>query len=101
MGEAIIYIIYALIDLITWVVIINAVLSWLIVFDVINIRNPQMAQIVRTLDNLTRPLLAPIRRFLPSLGGVDISPIILFILLKAVHILVQYGLERPLIGLLG
>ena len=101
MGEAIIYIIYALIDLITWVVIINAVLSWLIVFDVINIRNPQMAQIVRTLDNLTRPLLAPIRRFLPSLGGVDISPIILFILLKAVHLLVQYGLERPLIGLLG
>ena len=101
MGVALLYILNALIDLIVYVVIANAILSWLVAFDVLNIRNPQIAQIVRMLDSLTRPILRPIQRFMPNLGGIDISPVILFILLQALKIVIERVLAAPLISLLG
>jgi YggT family protein len=101
MGVALLFIINSLIDLVVFIVLANAVVSWLVVFDVLNIRNPQIGQIVRALDSMTRPLLAPIRRFVPNLGGVDISPVILFILLQAIKIVVERALAPLLYGLLG
>ena len=63
-----------------WVVVIYVVLSWLVQFDVINSRN----QFVRTLGDflfrMTEPALRPIRRILPNLGGVDLSPMVLILL---------------------
>ena len=63
-----------------WVVVIYVILSWLVQFDVINSRN----QFVRTLGDflfrLTEPALRPIRRVLPNLGGVDLSPMVLILL---------------------
>jgi YggT family protein len=60
-----------------------------VAFDVINTRNPMIYRVVSLLDSLTEPLLRPIRRFMPNLGGIDISPIILLLLLQATRILVN------------
>ena len=87
--HALLYLFNSLISLIIFVVIVNAVISWLVAFDVVNLRNPTAYRIVRTLDAITAPMLAPIRRFMPNLGGVDISPIILLLLLQALRILVN------------
>jgi YggT family protein len=86
---ALLYIFNSLIWLIIAVVIINAVISWLIAFDVLNIRNQTVYRIVHGLDAITDPMLRPLRRVIPNLGGIDITPIILIILLKALQILVN------------
>jgi YggT family protein len=68
-------------DLLWWVIILSAVFSWLYAFNVINPRNQIVDTIGTMLFRVTEPLLRPIRRFLPDLGGIDISPIILLILI--------------------
>jgi YggT family protein len=62
-----------------YVLIASAVLSWLVAFNVVNVRNPIVAQIGDFLYRITEPALRPIRRILPNLGGIDISPIVLVI----------------------
>jgi YggT family protein len=94
--EAIKFLFDNVIHLIIFIVIANAIASWLIAFDVINTRNPMIYRIVRTLDSLTDPLLRPIRNFMPNFGGIDISPIILWLLLGALQILVD-GLLNQLL----
>jgi YggT family protein len=64
-----------------YVVIAMAILSWLIAFNVVNTRNPVVHMIADILYRLTEPVLRPIRNFLPNLGGIDISPIILFLII--------------------
>jgi len=76
---SLIWLILAIIDIFFWVVIGSAVMSWLIAFNVINIRNPYVSLIWDTLMRLTEPMLAPIRRILPNMGGIDISPVILLL----------------------
>jgi len=92
--RAFLFLFDSLIELVVLVVIVNAIISWLVAFDVVNLRNPAMYRFVRTLDSLTEPLLRPIRRVLPSLGGMDLSPIILLLLLQATKIVVN-GLLAP------
>lgn len=60
-----------------WVVIISAIFSWLIAFDVINRRNQFVYMIADALHKMTEPALRPIRRYMPDLGGLDISPVVL------------------------
>jgi YggT family protein len=79
------YIVQALLSLIVWVVIAYAVLSWLIAFQVVNLRNPLVYRASRFLDSVVTPLLAPFRRILPNFGGMDFSPIILFILIGGIQ----------------
>ena len=67
---------YYMLDFYWWVVIIAVVLSWLVNFEVINVRNQLAASIVRMFYALTEPVLQPIRRVLPDLGGVDLSPLV-------------------------
>lgn len=62
-----------------WVIIIDAILSWLIAFDVVNTRNKLVGTIADGTNRLTTPALAPIRKIIPSLGGMDITPVILII----------------------
>ncbi len=68
-------------DIYTWIIIASAVFSWLYAFNIVNARNPFVASVGNFLYRVTEPALKPIRRFLPDLGGVDISPIILFIII--------------------
>ena len=87
MGEAIIWLVNAVISLMTWFIIGSAILSWLFAFDVINHRNRFVNQLSNFLDALTRPLLEPFRRIIPSLGGIDVSPIVVLLLLNFARIL--------------
>jgi YggT family protein len=64
-----------------WILIASAIFSWLYAFNVINSRNQFVGMIGQALFALTEPVLRPIRRFMPNLGGVDISPIVVFILI--------------------
>ncbi len=63
-----------------WVVIASAILSWLVAFNVVNTRNQFVYTIGTMLHRLTEPALKPIRRFLPNLGGIDISPVVLILI---------------------
>jgi YggT family protein len=90
-----------LIQAVIWIVIANAIVSWLIAFDVINMRNATARQAVRFLDSITRPILRPLRRFIPPLGGIDITPVILIIVLEAADQALLPALGRWLVGLVG
>lgn len=68
--------------------IANAILSWLVAFNVLNPNNPIARQIGYFLFRITEPALAPIRRLLPDLGGIDISPVILIVLLSVLRTLI-------------
>lgn len=79
------YIINALLTLLVWAIIISAILSWLVAFDVINLRNQFVYNVSRFLDAVTRPVLAPFQRIIPPLGGVDISPVIAILVVSGVQ----------------
>jgi YggT family protein len=72
-----------------WMVIASAILSWLVHFGVINTRNQFVSMIGEFLWRVTEPALRPIRRFMPSLGGIDISPIILILIIYFVQMVLQ------------
>ena len=90
------YIFNAVLDLYFFVVIISVIMSWLIAFNAINRHNQIVDGIMRTCYALTEPALRPIRNFLPNLGGIDISPIILLIGLNALRIGVNQYIFAPL-----
>ncbi len=69
------------IELFIWALIISAVLSWLVAFNVVNTRNRFVYMVGDFLHRITEPALRPIRRIIPNLGGIDISPLILILLL--------------------
>jgi YggT family protein len=79
--RALLDVLLIVLHLYTYVIIIVAILSWLVAFNVINIYNDFVRAIWNTLNALTEPLLRPIRRILPNMGGIDISPIILILLI--------------------
>jgi YggT family protein len=66
-------------------IIANAVISWLLVFNVINIRHPVARQVVYFLEAVTRPVLWPFRRIIPPLGGVDVTPILALIVIQGIR----------------
>lgn len=68
-----------IIDLYVWVIIVSAVLSWLVAFDVVNMRNRFVYLVGDTLNRLTEPVYRPVRRFLPDMGGLDLSPLIVIL----------------------
>jgi YggT family protein len=68
-----------LITLYTWIIIASVVLSWLMAFNVVNAYNPFVRTLWNALNAVTEPLLRPIRRMMPDLGGIDLSPIILLL----------------------
>ena len=83
------YIVNTVADLYVFVIFAMVIMSWLIGFNVINRHNQVVDMIWRTLVALTEPLLRPIRNMMPNMGGLDLSPLVLLILIKAV----QYGLN--------
>lgn len=76
-------------DFYIWVVIIWVIMSWLVAFNVINARNQFVSTVGNILQQLTEPALRPIRRFLPNLGGVDISPVVLILLIYFLQMVLQ------------
>ena len=90
MVNPVIWLILTLLNLYFWVILITVIMSWLIGFNVINGSNPYVRQISYALHRLTEPLLGPIRRALPDLGGIDISPIVLLLALQFLQYLIVY-----------
>ncbi len=68
-------------ELYIWILIAAAILSWLIAFNVVNVRNPVVGTIADFLYRITEPALRPIRNFMPNLGGIDVSPVILILII--------------------
>jgi YggT family protein len=68
-------------DIYWWIIIASAIFSWLYAFNVVNPRNQFVGTVGNALFRLTEPALRPIRRYMPDLGGIDISPIILLIII--------------------
>ena len=79
--SSLITVIQLALQLYTYLIIASAILSWLVAFNVINTRNDVVRMIWSFLDAVTEPALRPIRKILPNLGGVDISPIILIFII--------------------
>jgi YggT family protein len=82
------------VDIYWWVVIAAAIMSWLIAFNLVNTYNRAVRVISDVLYRATEPVFRPIRRFLPNLGGLDISPIIVLIILFFIRIFLSDLLLR-------
>ncbi|AZS23148.1 MULTISPECIES: YggT family protein [unclassified Caulobacter] len=95
------FILGGLLSLLWWAIVISAILSWLVAFDVINRRNNAVYQILDFLDRVTGPVLRPFQRVIPSLGGVDISPIIVLLIISGVQNYLLPALRMTLVGLVG
>ncbi|MBP7670136.1 YggT family protein [Ferrovibrio sp. MS7] len=94
---ALIWLIDTLIGLYIWLLIASAILSWLVAFNVINTRNRFVYLVGDFLYRVTEPALRPIRRVVPNLGGLDISPVLLILLLMFVQRLLVQDLARLLL----
>lgn len=70
-----------ILTIVWWVFLIMIIMSWLINFNVINTRNDFVAAVWRVVNAITDPILKPIRRVLPSMGGLDLSPIVVFVII--------------------
>ena len=95
MQELLTFISY-LLQLYVYILIASAVLSWLIAFNVVNSRSPVVATIGEFLYRITEPVLRPIRNMLPNLGGIDISPIIVILIIFFIQVVVIPNLARAL-----
>jgi YggT family protein len=96
--RAILDVILLVLDLYKWVIIISAILSWLIAFNVINYRNDFVRSIWNGLQAVTEPLLRPIRNLMPNLGSIDISPVILLLLIFFLERIIYYYIYPSVIG---
>ena len=90
--EPILLLLYRVIDIYFYILIINIILSWLIAFNIVNTQNRLVMTILYATNRLTDPLLNPVRRILPNLGGIDISPIILVLCLLFIQDYIRFNL---------
>ena len=86
-----------LLQLYIYILVASAILSWLVAFNVVNVRNPIVAAIGEFLYRITEPVLRPIRNLLPDLGGIDISPIIIILIIEFIRQVVIPNLQRALL----
>lgn len=94
---ALLWLINTLIEIYIWLLIAQAVLSWLLAFGVVNRHNRVVTTIGDFLWRITEPLLRPIRSILPDLGGIDISPVILILLLVFLQRLLDYDIAPSIL----
>ena len=87
--QSILDIVEAALQLYMWLLIAAAILSWLVAFNVVNTRNQFVSIVGEFLYRITEPVLAPIRRLLPNLGGLDISPIVVFFIIIFINSVIE------------
>jgi YggT family protein len=85
-----------LLTILTWIIIGQVILSWLLAFNVLNVHSGGVRAFIVALDRLTAPLYRPIRRLLPDFGGIDFSPLVVLILIQVLQkllngVVMQYG----------
>ena len=87
--RAILDVVMLILNIYTWLLIASAVLSWLVAFNVVNTRNDVVRSVWDFLYRVTEPVLRPIRNLLPNLGGIDVSPIIVLLLIFFLQRVIQ------------
>jgi YggT family protein len=92
-------VVHYLIQAVIWFIIAYVIMTWLVSFDVINMRNRFANQAVRFLERVNRPLLRPVSRIIPTIGGLDLSPMIIIIVLTAADQVLLPALGNWLISL--
>ncbi len=80
------FVLGAVLQLLLLAIIVSAILSWLFAFDVINHRNRFVNQVAGFLDSIVSPVLAPFRRLIPPLGGIDLSPIVVILIIRGIQL---------------
>ena len=95
MALALFGVIDLLLRVLTWIIIAQAILSWLVAFNVINTHSDFVRSLLNALDRITEPLYRPIRRIMPDFGGIDFSPLVVLLLLYVLRILLA-GVARDL-----
>ncbi|MBC05122.1 YggT family protein [Thalassospira sp.] len=95
---AIFWLIDTVVGIYIFMLIASAILSWLVAFNVINTNNRFVYMVGDFLYRVTEPALRPIRRIMPDLGGIDISPIILILVLQFANMLIQTDVRMALVG---
>jgi len=98
--RAILWLINTIIEIYVWLLIGQAILSWLLAFGVINRYNRTVSVIGDFLYRITEPALRPIRSILPNFGGLDISPVVLILILYFVRVLINEDIAPYLVGYL-
>lgn len=86
---SLIMILFLVLNIVWWIVIIQLVMSWLISFDVINLRQPFVYQVWSGLNRATEPLYRPIRNVLPNTGGLDFAPLVVLLGIIAIRIVIS------------
>ncbi|SEP49272.1 YggT family protein [Rhodospirillales bacterium URHD0017] len=80
-----------ILDIYSAIIIASAIMSWLVAFGVVNVRNQFIRVVVDLLYRVTEPVLRPLRRLLPNLGGIDISPVVALLLIIVIqHLIATY-----------
>src|SRR5918993_2871307 len=97
MAVALFQIVELLLNVLMYIIIAQAILSWLVAFNVINTSNDFMRSFLHALDRITEPLYRPIRKVLPDFGGIDFSPLVALLVIIAIQMLLG-GLENDLIA---
>ena len=99
--QFIFFLLNSILGLLVLAIIISAILSWLVAFDIINYRNRFVYSLASFLESVTGPLLAPLRRFIPPIGGVDITPIIALLLIQGIRGYLMPAAEMAMLQLVG
>ena len=86
---SLIQILYILLNLVRWIIVVQAILSWLIAFNVINTYNDLIRQLYQGLNSITEPVYRPIRRVLPDFGQIDFAPAIVLLLISIINIVLN------------
>ena len=84
MLAALVSVVDLLLDVVTWIIIIQVVLSWLFAFNVLNTSSHGVRTFAVAIDRITAPLYRPVRRILPDFGGIDFSPLVILILIQVI-----------------
>ena len=101
MGYAIVWLVNTILSILTWSIILSAIISWLFAFDVINRRNRFVNQLAATLDRIVSPVLAPLRSIIPPLGGMDVTPIVAWIIIVGIQTYLLPASKDALISLVA
>ncbi len=94
---ALLQIIQILLTIVWWIIIIQAILSWLVAFNVVNTHNDFVRQLLYALDRMTEPLYRPIRRILPDFGALDLSPMVVLLVIYILQTVVIPNIAQSLL----
>ena len=94
-AQTLVWVIDQIINLYIWVIIAAVIASWLIAFGVVNVRNEAVRFVLQVLNALTEPVFRQVRRVIPPIGGLDLSPLVVLIALSAI----QYFVDRAFVNM--